>query len=253
MPRKGLNDNLVAGVCIIIASLVIGICIIIGARMISDTMRRERIAFEKAVLFAPAKDMQAQPGEIKERNIKPGQKRVEGVGIGKNTVKGNPWAKVLIVEFSDFQCPFSGGFYRETFPQIEKEYIAAGKVKFAFRDFPLDFHPLAKPAAIACRCAGRQGQYWQMFEKIANSSQLDAGAFNIYAADIGLNTDIFNRCLDNQETLKDVQKDIKDGLRLGVTGTPTFFINGRLVSGAVPFEVFKTIIDEELTGKGSRQ
>lgn len=167
---------------------------------------------------------------------------------------GNKDAPVTIIEFSDFQCPFCRRFWSETLPQIKKEYIDTGKVKFVYRDFPLSFHAGAQPAAEGTECAREQGKFWELHDKIfeeqakqgSSTIQFNKSDVVKWASRIGLNTGKFNQCLDSGKYKQEVEKDIADGTAAGVTGTPATFINGRLVVGAQPFAAFKIIIDEEL-------
>lgn len=166
-------------------------------------------------------------------------------------------AKVTIIEFSDYQCPFCRSFWRNTLEQIKTEYINSGKsVKFVYRDFPLSqIHPLAQKYAEAAECAGDQGKYWEMHDKIfQEQDKLGQGTIGTYTVDdikkwareLGLNGSEFNQCLDSGKHAEEVKKDFDDGVAAGVNGTPTFFINGQVLVGAQPFESFKTIIDQEL-------
>lgn len=166
-------------------------------------------------------------------------------------------AKVTIIEFSDFQCPFCRSFWRETLGQIKNEYIDSGKsVKFVYRDFPLSsIHPLAQKYAEAAECADDQNKYWEMHDKIfEEQDKLGQGTISAYgvndikkwAEELGLNDSEFNQCLDSGKYAAEVKKDFEDGSRAGANGTPTIFINGQVVVGAQPFESFKAIIDEEL-------
>jgi len=162
--------------------------------------------------------------------------------------KGNDNAPVTIVEFSDFQCPFCAKFYTQTLPQIEEEYIKTGKARLVYRDFPLDSHKNSQKAAEASECADDQGKFWEMHNiMFDNQDSIGVSSLKKYAENIGLDTAKFNECLDSGKYQAEVQKDLADGQKYGVTGTPAFFINGRLVSGAQPFDVFKGIIDEELS------
>lgn len=181
------------------------------------------------------------------------------VSTDDDAALGDPNAPVTIVEFSDFQCPFCRKFYKETLPQIKKDYIAAGKVKFVYRDFPLvQIHPGATPAAEGAECAKEQGKFWEMHDAIfdeqekqgSGTVQFTALDVKKWAANIGLDAEKFNQCLDSGKYKQEVEKDIADGLAAGVNGTPATFINGRLVSGAQPFTAFKVIIDEELKKLG---
>lgn len=180
---------------------------------------------------------------------------VADVSADDDAVLGDPNAPITIIEFSDFQCPFCRKFYRETIPQIKKDYSTTGKVKFVYRDFPLvQIHPGATPAAEGTECAEEQGKFWEMHDAIfdeqekqgSGTIQFTADDVKNWAAKIGLDTTKFNQCLDSGKYRQEVEKDLADGAAAGVNGTPATFINGRLVSGAQPYSVFKTIIDEEL-------
>lgn len=160
-------------------------------------------------------------------------------------VKGNPNAQVTIVEFSDFQCPYCGKA-EPTLKQIFETY--KDKVKLIYRHYPLPFHENAFAAALASMCANEQGKFWEYHDKLfENQEKLTSPDLKNYASQLGLETDKFNPCLDNKKYKAQVDKDYNDGQAAGVSGTPAFFINGRLVAGAQPFESFKSIIDEELT------
>lgn len=165
---------------------------------------------------------------------------------GKEPWTGKENAKVVIYEFSDFQCPFcSRG--NAVIKQVMTEY--GDRVKLVFRHFPLSFHPEAEPSAIATMCAFQQKpeKFWElhdiMFEK---QSELSTASYKAWAKEIGLDTAAFDKCLDNKETKGLVDADMKAAEALGVNSTPTFFVNGKKVAGALPFAQFKTMIDEEL-------
>jgi protein-disulfide isomerase len=173
---------------------------------------------------------------------------------------GDANAEVVVIEFSDFQCPFCRRFYTQTLSQLESEYINTGKVQFVYRDFPLDsIHPAARPAAIAAECAEEQGKWREYHNKIFDA-QNEQGSGTIqfgvtelkqWAADVGLNTASFNSCLDSNKYDSEVSKDFQDGVNAGVSGTPTFYIGNaqrgyvQLV-GAQPYSVIKAAIDQEL-------
>jgi len=170
--------------------------------------------------------------------------------IDDDPVLGFENAPVTIVEFSDYQCPFCARFYLETFPKIKKEYIDTGKVRFIYRDFPLGFHEYAQKSAEASECADEQGKFWEykgiLFEKQAEWSSMGITKFRDYASELGLNREDFDYCLDNNIMAQEVQDDLADGGKSGVSGTPAFFIGGELISGAQPFEVFKQKIESLL-------
>ncbi|MFA6088319.1 MAG: thioredoxin domain-containing protein [Candidatus Woesearchaeota archaeon] len=169
------------------------------------------------------------------------------VEMGNAPVKGNAKAKVTIVEFSDFECPYCGKFYSETYNQIVTDYIDTGKVRIAFRNFPLSFHKDAQKAAEASECAKDQNKFWEMHDKLFESqSALDVASLKIYAKDLSLDTAKFNACLDNGDKESVVAEDAAYGASIGVSGTPAFYINGMQIAGALPFESFKEIIDAEL-------
>lgn len=168
--------------------------------------------------------------------------------------KGSLDAPVVIVEYSDFQCPYCGRWVQQTYPTILKEYIETGKVRLVFRDFPLDFHQNAQPAAVASRCAAEQGAYWPMHDALfANQAEwaelADAReTFVGYAQEIGLDRDQFRTCLDSGRFDQAIQDDIQAGLVAGVTGTPSFVINGQLLVGAQPVSAFRKALDTILAG-----
>lgn len=236
-------------VAVVLASLILGVCFVIGTSMLTKAIKAKEIIISDKSLNKIVDAIQSlRQGEAAPRPKmpEPGEKIVEGVTAGKAAIKGKASAKVLMVEFSDFQCPYSKVFYTQTFPQIEKDYINTGKVKFAYRDYPLGFHPQAKPAAIAAHCAARQNKYWQMFDRLMSVTALDELSLQNYAQEIGLNLKSFTSCLKDESIAQEVDKEMQAGEGFGVRGTPAFFINGRFVEGAYPFEAFKKIIEEEI-------
>lgn len=170
------------------------------------------------------------------------------VSMDDDAVKGDASAPVTIVEFSDFQCPYCGRYATQTFPEINEKYIKTGKVKYVFRDFPLGFHQNARPASIAAECVKEMGgdnAYWEYHDTLfTNQGSLDSESLKKYASDLGY--DIAN-CLDSEKYGDEVDADMKDGSSYGVRGTPAFFINGKLLSGAQPFSAFETAIEEALS------
>ena len=169
------------------------------------------------------------------------------ISVDNDAFKGEENAPVTIVEFSDFECPFCARFYTQTLPALEQQYINTGKVKFVYRDFPLSFHQNAQKAAEAAECAGDQGDFWGMHDKIfENQQSLDINSLKQWALDIGLDSAQFNSCLDNSKFAGEVNADFSQGESYGITGTPAFFINGIKLVGAQPLSAFKQIIDQEL-------
>lgn len=171
--------------------------------------------------------------------------RVEVAAVGPS--KGNPSAPITIVEFSDYQCPYCSKA-ESTVAQILSEY--KDKVRLVYRDFPLPFHDRAQKAAEAALCAQEQGKYWEMHDKLfANQQALEPASLKGYARDIGLDGARFDRCLDSGEKAKLVDSSRRAGDEAGVSGTPAFFVNGMMLSGAQPYESFKSLIDSELAQK----
>jgi predicted DsbA family dithiol-disulfide isomerase len=158
--------------------------------------------------------------------------------------KGSPTAPITIVEFSDFQCPFCQKVI-DTLTKIEERY--GDSIRLVFRDFPLAMHPDAPKAAEAAACAHEQGQFWAMHDKLfAAQSNLRVPDLKRTARDLGLNGDAFDRCLDSGKFESQWQQNRAEGQKYGVSATPTFFINGRMVTGALPYEAFRAIVEEEL-------
>src|SRR3989338_3918479 len=171
---------------------------------------------------------------------------MEGL-LDDDEVRGDEDAPVTIIEWSDFECPFCARFYTDTLPSIEQEYIKTRKVKLIYRDFPLSFHPNAQKAAEAAECAGEQGKYWEMHDMLFEQGvQGGVTGFKQYAKNLGLNTAKFDTCLDTGTMAAEVRADMADGSSAGIQGTPGFLVNGKLISEAQPFTVFKQVIDAEL-------
>ncbi|MBI2624423.1 DsbA family protein [Candidatus Parcubacteria bacterium] len=160
-------------------------------------------------------------------------------------------AKVTIIEFSDFQCPFCGRFFRDTEPKIVENYVKAGKVRFVYRDLAFLGEESLR-AAEAAQCAFEQGKFWEYHDALfTNQSGENEGAFkddNLkrFARDLKLDSAKFDGCLDSRKYRSEVEKDTDDARLAGATGTPTVFINGRIIVGARPYEDFARVIEEEL-------
>jgi protein-disulfide isomerase len=162
--------------------------------------------------------------------------------------RGPADAPVTIVEFSDFQCPFCFRV-NATLAQLFVHY--GDRVRLVFRDYPLPIHADAPKAHEAGRCAAEQGKFWPMHDRMfADQTALGVEGLKRSAAAIGLDRARFDACLDAGKHAAAVQKDLAEGQSYGVTGTPAFFVNGRMISGAQPFAQFARIIDDELQRKG---
>jgi len=171
------------------------------------------------------------------------------VGYDANRVKGNPDAPVTIVEFADFQCPFCKRT-EATLNELLKKYD--GRVKLAYRDFPLSqIHEHAELAAEASHCALAQRKYWEMHDAMfADQAKLDESGLVKIAASLGLDQNAFESCLKSEKYKAAVQQDADAGAQAGVNATPVFFINGESLNGAQPAEQFTTIIDRQLAAAG---
>lgn len=177
------------------------------------------------------------------------------VDNGHLPLNGDNNAKITIVEFSDFQCPYCKRFFDEAFKQIKDEYIKNGKVQLAFRQFPLPFHQNAQKAAEASECANEQNKFWDFHDLLfknqdtwSGQSASDAAtSFNSYAQQLGLDSTQFISCLESSKYKQKVADDVSAGQKAGVSGTPSFVINGQLVVGAQPYSSFKTVLDQELS------
>ncbi len=163
--------------------------------------------------------------------------------------KGPEAAPITIVEFSDFQCPYCARAESTVKDLLELEKYK-GKLRLVYRDYPLPSHNLAPKAAEAAHCAGDQGKYWEMHGKLfATTPKLEVTDLKAYARELSLDAGRFDKCLDSGEKAKVVTDHAKAGEDAGVRGTPAFFINGRLISGAQPLSAFTAIIDAELAAK----
>ncbi len=185
-----------------------------------------------------------------------------------DVILGDAAAPVTVIEFGDYQCPYCGAVFGvaeevaaqlrsrdpnwEPFePRLREEYIKTGKVKMVYRDFPLDsIHPYATPSAEAAECAREEGKYWlahdYLFEHQSELAALASGKFADLARAIGVDQKIFASCVTKRAYKDEVRKDYADGVAAGITGTPTSFVNGKAISGAVSYGTLKAAIDEAL-------
>ena len=189
--------------------------------------------------------------------VSPAYSQGQGVflGVDDDPMLGSPTAKVLIIEFGDYQCPACRMFWKEVEPRLKKEYIDTGKVKLVFRDFPIvQIHPEALLAAMAVDCSAGQNKYWEYHDKVFREQynkgddlvRFKAADLKKWAKDIGLDPAKFDQCLDSEKYKNEVLKDKADGDAVSVQGTPTFFINGHVIGGAQPYPAFKNLIDSLL-------
>ena len=231
---------------------------IVAAGGVAEAGMKEDIAALKQELATVKGELEKIKGLLRSkvrRNAPPPAKAT--VATRGRPVLGRKDAPVTIVEFSDYECPFCMRFASTTLVKLKKTYIETGKVRLVFRDFPLtNIHPRAAKAAEAAHCAGDQGKYWAMHDRLfRNRRALAPPALKRHAKALGLEADRFAKCLAGGSYAAQVKADLEAGARAGVRGTPTFFIgatgtNGRItgvrVAGAQPMAVFRRIIEAEL-------
>jgi len=204
-------------------------------------LRNQKIEAQKVLFFKSLRSKAKVVTYLKPPSVF----RVD-LSVAGEPFKGSEKARVTIVKFEDFQCPFCKQV-QPTFHELLSRYN--DKVRLVHKDLPLEsLHPQARQAAEAARCAYEQGKFWEYHDKLyANSPKASADDLKSYAKEVGLNVDSFDHCLASGKYKAVVQQDLNEGAQLGLTGTPTFFINGREISGNQPLETFEAIIDEELT------
>jgi len=177
----------------------------------------------------------------------------------RGPVMGKPDAPLTLVEFTDLQCPYCNRFTTTSFEQIKSTYIDTGKLRFVSRDFPLDFHPQAMPAARAARCAADQGRFWELRTSLVrNASKLSPALITSAATELKLDMTAFATCIAGNKHDAEINADMEAGRSLGIEGTPSFLLGrttgdtleGVLVIGAVPFEIFDAKIKELLAPAG---
>lgn len=224
---------------------------------------RKQIQELKQGQEAMQKDLQEIKRLLLAREAAPARPaRPERMTINARPFKGIDAAKVVVVEFSDYQCPFCGRFYRDTLPLIDKEYIQTGKIKYIFNNLPLDdLHPVAFKAAEAVECAGEQGKFWDLHGRFfAEQSLLAGGDMSAPAKAVGLNMPQFEKCLSSGKTGSVVRAGVEQAESLGIQSTPSFVIGtietGKagdnsvkivgVINGAYPYPVFKSAIDKAL-------
>jgi protein-disulfide isomerase len=220
----------------------------------SNADLRKDIESLKAGQKAMQKDLQAIKDILSGK--KPPLENVFITTDGSPAV-GNKEAKITMVEFSDYQCPFCGRYFSQTLTQVMDTYVKTGKVHYVFRDFPLEqIHPFALKAAEAAHCAGDQGKYWEMHDRLyKNQAKLAANELAGHATALGLDEQKFKECLDSGKYTALVKKNENDGMKVGVRGTPSFFLGyseaGKMkavtmLSGAQPFTAFQDALDKLL-------
>ena len=243
-PPPPSRSTLVAA-AIVAAALLIGSFVLAGAidrvtAQLADATTKLGTALTDAKNTLAA----ARPAEVPRG---PDPNRRYPVNVAGSPAIGPADAKVTIVEFSDFQCPFCARV-GPTVKQIHDKY--PDQVRIVFKHLPLDMHAKALPAALAAEAAARQGKFWEMHDKIfADQQNMAPEKYAEYAAQLGLDVAKFEKDRVSAEVKARVDTDKREAAQLGATGTPSFYINGKYTSGAQPFEAFKEKIDAELDVK----
>jgi len=190
----------------------------------------------------PEKEQQAKGGTAEEQPTRARIAYLSGVAM-----LGSKDAPLTIVEYTDYQCPFCQRFHLSAYPEIKKNYIDTGKVRFYSKDLPLDFHPNAMRAAQAARCAGEQGKFWELRDLMgANPNSLDLGHIMGFGVELKLDTQKLQDCINSEKYKTQVQANVNEAMKVGANGTPAFVVgksvgngvDGELVVGAMPFTMF---------------
>jgi len=255
--KKSTYNNLLRGIIVLI-----GIAAFIGGYSLGTFDNSDSgLSSEELKEIISEIEIKTTPTQPAQAPTQPTAPSVFQVSLDDDPVKGNPNAPVTVVEYSDFQCPFCSRFFQQTLPLIEENYIDTGKIKFVYKDLPLDsLHPNARAAHIAAECADEQGKFWEyhdvLFEKQPQWSNLASSelqnTLTEFATDMGLQAASFESCMQSPNIADEVNKDTLEAASYGATGTPTFFIGNekdgfiKLV-GAQPFAVFQRVIDNQLS------
>jgi protein-disulfide isomerase len=248
----------VSGSQVLTAAAIVGVAVIGGSLVLAQSLNRVTQQVDRAsgrldeirVAVVDAKDaignlQLAAPGQAAQRGPDP-NKRYPAT-VNDAPVIGPETAAVTIIEFSDFQCPFCKRV-GPTLRKIEEEY--GDQVRIAFKHQPLSIHPKAPAAHAAAEAAHRQGKFWEMHDLIfENQKEMSPEKYLEYAAQLGLDVERFKIDVESDEVKARIDADKLEAAKLAASGTPTFYINGLLLSGAKPFEAFKVVIDKELAAK----
>ena len=187
------------------------------------------------------------------------------VSLAGAPVRGAADAPVAVIEYSDFQCPFCASYAANSYPKIIRDYVDTGKVRYAFMSFPLEgLHPLAWRAHIAAACAGDEGRFWEMHDRLLTQpTAMDTEALRRHAAALGLQPGRFRDCVEDERHAAEIRRALANGTALGISGTPTFVIGtlaanqtvrvAKVISGAKPYAAFQDSIEGVLTGTAQRR
>lgn len=211
-------------------------------------------------------DIKSELKVIKTLLLKRPAQRPAAITRAKANIKDDPSmgssdASLVLVEYTDYQCPFCSRHAKNTFPQIKKEFVDTGKLRYVLKDFPLPSHTQAKDGAEATHCAGEEGKYWEMHDLLfANMRKMSIKDLEGHAEKLGLNTKKFKACLDDDRYIKGIESDVAQGRSGGVTGTPSFLlgfdngkgvVEGLIIKGARSYESFKAQIEAQLRLKSA--
>ena len=234
---------------VLLAAMILGASIVAGSFLVKTSLDQaagELAGIRTAMAEMPSRVAQApaRPNPRPQQANRPDPNRRYEISTEGSPARGPEAAKVTLVEFSDFECPFCGRV-RPTLAQIEEEY--GDDVRIVFKHLPLAMHPKAPAAHAASEAAHRQGKFWEMHDLIFdNQREISDEKYQEWAGTLGLDLEKFNADRNSKEVKDRVQIDVRQAQGLNVRGTPGFFVNGRFLSGAQPFEAFKRLIDEEL-------
>ncbi len=238
-------------------SLALGLCLSGCSLQPGNGMTREQGDVIIAELREIRRTLADQPGaKVADKgSADMPEGRVE-IADSDRQVLGSASAKVTLVEFTDYQCPFCKRFHDRSWPELKVKYVDTGKVRYIVRDMPLSFHVAAMPAAIAARCAGEQGKFWQVHEALFNAQEtLSPAMIKTTAAGFGVDAPAFDKCQNDARIQASIDADIAEAERIGVTGTPGFVLaekrgsklDGVLILGSQPTAVFSSRIDALLS------
>lgn len=217
----------------------------------ADAILRELRELRSAVQKLPAQPVAAAPAA-------PAPPQIVTVPLGGGPALGSAEAPLVLVEFTDYQCPFCKRAHEGVLAELKKKYVETGKVRFVSRNLPLSFHQNAEPAAHAALCAMQQNQYWAMRDRLFGAyTNLTRATFVQAAADLQLNAELFRSCIDGQAFASQIGRDKADAEKAGITGTPTFVlgkrsgetVTGLLMVGAKPLAQFEAEIEKQLAAK----
>ena len=247
-PKPNKNDSIIKWTALTIGGCLVVIACLAFALVLADRYFGSQIG---GILSQAGLGLSSTP-EGKEVNT--ATPAAQAHPQSKFNTMGNPKAPVRIIEYADFQCPFCQRYWQETEPQIIKTYVATGKVYYEYRSVGAFIGPDSALAAEAVYCAGDQNKFWEYHDVLysnwtgENVGDVAAPKLRQYAATVGLNQNTFDQCLNQGKYVGKVQQDVTNANADGIHSTPSFLINGKLVEGAQPFDVFQKAIETALKG-----